>query len=169
MSTGGQIISTRCTQRYNVNTRAFKLLGFTLYYESNNPRTVIQGNSLQPGACWAFQDFPGYLLIKLRNFIKVTGFTVEHVPRSILPNSEMRSAPRKFNVWVRRKIFLCSCTTVIFVHRCKTNLCCFTFFQGLKDESDSEPVMFGEYEFQDSEESLQFFPVQVKSTHCNET
>ncbi|XP_043284744.1 SUN domain-containing protein 1-like [Venturia canescens] len=129
-SAGGQVISTRCTQRYNVNTRAFKLLGVTLFYESNNPRTVIQGNSLQPGVCWAFQDFPGYLLIKLRSLITVTGFTLEHVPRSLLPNSEMRSAPRKFNVW------------------------------GLKDENDVKPVMFGDYEFQESEESLQYFPVQ---------
>lgn len=97
---GGQVISTRCTQGYNVKTRAYKLFGLTLYYESNDPRTVIQGNTLQPGACWAFQDFPGYLLIKLRNFIYVTGFTLEHVPKSILPNGDMRSAPRKFNVWV---------------------------------------------------------------------
>ncbi|XP_033218747.1 uncharacterized protein LOC117174105 isoform X2 [Belonocnema kinseyi] len=132
-SAGGQVISTRCTQRYDVKTRAYKLLGLTLYYESNNPRTVIQGNNLQPGTCWAFQDFPGYLLVKLRSFIYVTGFTLEHAPKSILPNGDMRSAPRKFNVW------------------------------GLKDENDPEPVLFGDYEFVDSEESLQYFPVQNTS------
>ncbi|XP_051157448.1 uncharacterized protein LOC127279253 isoform X2 [Leptopilina boulardi] len=137
-SAGGQVISTRCTQGYNVKTRAYKLFGLTLYYESNDPRTVIQGNTLQPGACWAFQDFPGYLLIKLRNFIYVTGFTLEHVPKSILPNGDMRSAPRKFNVW------------------------------GLKHENDLEPVMFGEYEFLDTEDNLQYFPVQnmtIKTTY----
>lgn len=48
-SAGGQIISIRCTQRHNVNTRAYKVLGFTLYYESGDPRTVIQGHQLQPG------------------------------------------------------------------------------------------------------------------------
>ncbi|XP_016844032.2 uncharacterized protein LOC100120295 isoform X1 [Nasonia vitripennis] len=133
-SAGGQIISTRCTQRYNIYTRAFKVLGLTLYYESNNPRTVIQGtNTLQPGMCWAFQDFPGYLLIKLRTMIYVTGFTVEHAPRSILPNGEMKSAPKKFNVW------------------------------GLRAENDLEPVMFGEYEFLDNNESLQYFSVQNTS------
>ncbi|XP_076753438.1 uncharacterized protein LOC143424930 [Xylocopa sonorina] len=129
-SAGGQIISTRCTQRYDVTTRAFKLLAFTLYYENNDPRTVIQGNPVQPGACWAFQDFPGYLLIKLRSLVYVTGFTIEHAPRSILPNEEMRSAPKKFNVW------------------------------GFVDENDSAPVMFGDYEFEASDESLQYFPVQ---------
>ncbi|XP_076685863.1 klaroid protein isoform X2 [Andrena cerasifolii] len=129
-SAGGQIISTRCTQRYDIKTRVFKLLAFTLYHENNNPRTVIQGNPIQPGACWAFQGFPGYLLIKLRSFIYVTGFTVEHAPKSILPNGEMTSAPRKFNVW------------------------------GFVDENDPGPVMFGDYEFAASEESLQYFPVQ---------
>lgn len=33
--------------------------------------------------------------------------------------------------------------------------------QGLKGENDLDPVMFGEYEFLDSSESLQYFPVQV--------
>ncbi|XP_054013999.1 klaroid protein-like [Hylaeus anthracinus] len=127
---GGQIISTRCTQKYDIKTRAFKVLAFTLYHENNNPRTVIQGNPIQPGACWAFQGFPGYLLIKLRSPIYVTGFTVEHAPKSILPNGEMRSAPRKFNVW------------------------------GFVDENDPVPVMFGDYEFAASDESLQYFPVQ---------
>ncbi|XP_017764735.1 PREDICTED: uncharacterized protein LOC108554098 isoform X2 [Eufriesea mexicana] len=129
-SAGGQIISTRCTQRYDIKTRAFKLLAFTLYHENNNPRTVIQGNPIQPGACWAFQGFPGYLLIKLRSSIYVTGFTVEHAPKSILPNGEMKSAPKKFNIW------------------------------GFIDENDTEPVLFGDYEFTASDDSLQYFPVK---------
>ncbi|XP_076282749.1 uncharacterized protein LOC143210107 [Lasioglossum baleicum] len=129
-SAGGQIISTRCTERYDINTRAFKLLVFTFYYENNNPRTVIQGNPIQPGACWAFQGFPGYLLIKLRSFIYVTGFTVEHAPKLILPNGEMESAPKKFNVW------------------------------GFVDENDPLPVMFGDYEFAATDDNLQYFPVQ---------
>ncbi|XP_012243955.1 uncharacterized protein LOC100741474 isoform X2 [Bombus impatiens] len=129
-SAGGQIISTRCTQKYDIKTRVVKLLAFTLYHENNNPRTVIQGNPIQPGACWAFQGFPGYLLIKLRSSIYVTGFTVEHAPKSILPNEEMRSAPKKFNVW------------------------------GFVDENDSEPVLFGDYEFAASDDNLQYFPVE---------
>ncbi|XP_011352313.1 uncharacterized protein LOC105288045 isoform X2 [Ooceraea biroi] len=129
-SAGGQIINTRCTQRYDIKSKAFSLFGFTLYYESNNPRTVIQRNPIQPGACWAFQDFPGYLVIQLRCFIYVTGFTLEHVPRSILPNENMSSAPKKFNVW------------------------------GLRNETDPEPLILGEYEFVISDDSLQYFPVQ---------
>ncbi|XP_012281113.1 uncharacterized protein LOC105700101 isoform X2 [Orussus abietinus] len=129
-SAGGQIISTRCTQPYDIGTRVYKFLGYTIYYGSNDPRTVIQGNPLQPGVCWAFQDFPGHLLIKLRSFIYVTGFTLEHVPKSLLPSGEMKSAPRKFNVW------------------------------GFRYETDPDPVMLGDYEFVDSDESLQYFPAK---------
>ncbi|XP_034189562.2 uncharacterized protein LOC117608476 [Osmia lignaria lignaria] len=129
-SAGGQIISTRCTQKYDIKTRVFKLLALTLHHENNDPRTVIQGNPIQPGICWAFQGFPGYLLIKLRSAIFVTGFTFEHAAKTILPNGEMRSAPKKFNVW------------------------------GFEDENDPAPVMFGDYEFAASDDSLQYFPVQ---------
>ncbi|XP_015606982.1 uncharacterized protein LOC107273372 isoform X2 [Cephus cinctus] len=131
-SAGGQIISTRCTQPYKVQV-AFKFLGFTWHSVHNDPRTVIQRNPVQPGACWAFQDFPGYLLIKLRGSIFITGFTMEHASRWILPNGEMRSAPRKFDVW------------------------------GLENENDAEPVRFGDYEFLDSDDNLQYFPVQNTS------
>lgn len=129
-SAGGEIVSTRCTQTYDIKSGVLKLLGFTIYSKSNNPQTVIQGNPIQPGACWPFQGFPGYLLIKLRSSIYVTGFTIEHAPKSILPSGEMKSAPRKFNVW------------------------------GLTDQNDPEPVLFGDYEFTDSENNLQYFPVQ---------
>ncbi|GAB1863849.1 Protein unc-84-like protein A [Camponotus japonicus] len=129
-SAGGHIVSTRCTQRYDIKSRAFTLFGFTLYYESNNPRTVIQRNPIQPGVCWAFQDFPGYLLIQLRSAIYVTGFTLEHVSKLILSNENMSSAPKKFNVW------------------------------GLTNENDPEPVMFGDYEFTYFDDNLQYFPVQ---------
>lgn len=135
-SAGGQIISIRCTQRFEVHTRAVKVMGFTLYYEGGDPRTVIQGHTLLPGVCWAFQDFPGYLLIKLRNPIKITGFTLEHAPKSILPNNEIKSAPRKFNVW------------------------------GLKEENDHSPVILGEFEFIDNDESLQYF--SINNTQVND-
>ncbi|XP_032683127.1 sun domain-containing protein 1-like [Odontomachus brunneus] len=131
-SAGGEIISTRNTREYNVKSRAFTIFGFPLYYQSydNNPRTVIQKNAIQPGACWAFQNFPGYLLIRLRSTIYVTGFTLEHVPRSIVPAGYMSSAPRNFNVW------------------------------GLTYENDLKPVMFGDYEFVHSGDNLQYFPIQ---------
>ncbi|XP_011859372.1 PREDICTED: SUN domain-containing protein 3-like [Vollenhovia emeryi] len=56
--------------------------------------------------------FPGYLIIKLRSAIYLTGFTLGHIPRRILPNGDISSAPRKFKVW------------------------------GLLSENDLEPVMF---------------------------
>ncbi|XP_014489335.1 PREDICTED: SUN domain-containing protein 1-like isoform X4 [Dinoponera quadriceps] len=131
-SAGGEIISTRNTQGYDVKSKVISILGFPLYYRccNNNPRTVIQMNVMQPGICWAFQNFPGYLLIRLRSIIYVTGFTLEHIPRIIIPSGNMSSAPRNFNVW------------------------------GLTDENDPKPVIFGDYEFVNSDDNLQYFPVQ---------
>ncbi|XP_025157930.1 SUN domain-containing protein 3 isoform X2 [Harpegnathos saltator] len=131
-SAGGEIISTRDTQEYNIKSRAINIFGFLLYYQSynNDPRIVIQKNSIHPGSCWAFQNFPGYLLIRLRSAIYVTGFTLEHVSRLIVPAGNMSSAPKNFNVW------------------------------GLTDENDPKPVMFGDYEFTYFEYNLQYFPIQ---------
>lgn len=33
--------------------------------------------------------------------------------------------------------------------------------QGFLDENDSEPVLFGDYEFVSSDNNLQYFPVKV--------
>lgn len=46
-----------------------------------------------------------------------------------------------------------SCIVILFLT--------FLLPQGLMNENDFEPVMFGEYEFTYSDESLQYFPVQV--------
>lgn len=37
----------------------------------------------------------------------------------------------------------------------------FVFSQGLTEENDPDPVMFGDYEFKSSDDNLQYFPVQV--------
>lgn len=113
--TGGEIISTRNTQQYNIKSRVFTILGFLLYYQSyyNDPRTVIQRNVVQPGTCWAFQNFPGCLLIRLQRVIYVTGFTLEHVSRLIVPTENISSAPKNFSVWVCGGRFLVSNTAIV--------------------------------------------------------
>jgi SUN domain-containing protein 1/2 len=58
---------------------------------------------VQPGECWAFQGFPGYIVIQLNNMIQITGFTMEHIPQSLAPNGIIDSAPSNFSVWVSLK------------------------------------------------------------------
>ncbi|XP_064080466.1 uncharacterized protein LOC135197276 isoform X2 [Macrobrachium nipponense] len=98
-SAGGYIVSTRCTESYQVHQAELWLLGFPFYrYSTNNPRTVIQPETM-PGQCWAFKGSQGYIVIQLAGNVKPTGFTLEHIPKSLSPNGAIDSAPRGFEVW----------------------------------------------------------------------
>lgn len=59
-SAGGQILSTRCTENYQTKTAQISVFGIPLWYPTNTPRIAISPN-VQPGECWAFQGFPGFL------------------------------------------------------------------------------------------------------------
>ncbi|XP_017003863.2 klaroid protein isoform X1 [Drosophila takahashii] len=128
-SAGGQILSTRCTESYQTKSAQISVFGIPLWYPTNTPRVAISPN-VQPGECWAFQGFPGFLVLKLNSLVYVTGFTLEHIPKSLSPTGRIDSAPRNFTVW------------------------------GLVQEKDQEPVLFGEYQFEDNGASLQYFAVQ---------
>ncbi|XP_034650593.1 uncharacterized protein LOC117890064 isoform X1 [Drosophila subobscura] len=128
-SAGGQILSTRCTESYQTKSAQISVFGIPLWYPTNTPRVAISPN-VQPGECWAFQGFPGFLVLKLNSLVYVTGFTLEHIPKSLSPTGRIDSAPRNFTVW------------------------------GLEHEKDQEPVLFGEYEYQDNGASLQYFALQ---------
>lgn len=52
-----------------------------------------------PGQCWAFKGSQGYIVIKLASSVLPTGFTIEHIPKSLSPSGEIDSAPREFEVW----------------------------------------------------------------------
>lgn len=103
-----------------------------MWYPTNTPRIAISP-AVQPGQCWAFQGFPGflgkcscffrkclvfnetlfkcYLVLKLNAEIFVTGFTIEHIPKNLAPNGKIDSAPKTFTVWVL--IYLNSLISII--------------------------------------------------------
>lgn len=59
-SSGGEIVSTRCTETYHTKSAQISVFGIPLWYPTNTPRTAISP-TVQPGQCWAFQGFPGFL------------------------------------------------------------------------------------------------------------
>ncbi|XP_040152446.1 uncharacterized protein LOC120894129 isoform X1 [Anopheles arabiensis] len=132
-SAGGQVLSTRCTENYQANSAEFRIFGIIpIPYSSNTPRTVISP-TMEPGQCWAFQGFPGYLVIQLNTEIIVTGFTLEHISKLLVSNGSISSAPKHFTVW------------------------------GLRALNDPEPVPLGSYEYLDQMgSSVQYFPVANK-------
>lgn len=124
-SQGGIILSTRCTETKTANAQ-FSIFGIPLWHATRSPRTVIQPG-VHPGECWAFPGSTGYLVIQLSERIVITGFTMEHIPRSLTSNGVIDSAPKDFSVWA------------------------------LQYESDPEPKFLGEFKFDEFGYSLQYF------------
>ncbi|CAH1999316.1 unnamed protein product [Acanthoscelides obtectus] len=126
---GGQILTTRCTENYHYGKAVVSVLGIPLWYPTNTPRTVITP-SMHPGDCWAFQNFPGFVVVKLSNKVKIEAFSMEHISKLLVPEGKIDSAPKHFEVY------------------------------GLSGEDDRDPVKLGEYEYQYDGESIQYFAVE---------
>lgn len=126
---GGQILTTRCTENYKYGKAVVSILGIPLWYPVNSPRTIITP-SINPGECWAFQNFPGFVVIQLSSIIEVQAFSMEHISKMLVPEGKIDSAPKEFEVY------------------------------GLKSENDKEPIKLGQYLYDHDGEPLQFFAVQ---------
>ncbi|XP_051878495.1 SUN domain-containing protein 1 isoform X3 [Pristis pectinata] len=131
-SGGGSILSTRCSETYETATAVMSLFGVPLWYFSQSPRVVIQPD-VYPGNCWAFKGSQGYLVIRLSVEIYPSAFTLEHVPKSLLPAGNISSAPKDFSVY------------------------------GLEDEYQEEGTIFGKYTYNQEGEAIQTFLVREKS------
>ncbi|EFA09315.2 klaroid protein [Tribolium castaneum] len=144
---GGEIVTTRCTESYFAGTAVISVLGIPIWYPSISPRTVITPG-INPGECWAFQNFPGLLVIKLASRVRIEAFSLEHVSRLLVPEGKIDSAPKEFEVF------------------------------GLNGENDKDPVWLGEFVYDYDGDPLQFFAVRepkvcsmieirIKSNHGN--
>uniref|UniRef100_A0A914MQG4 SUN domain-containing protein n=1 Tax=Meloidogyne incognita TaxID=6306 RepID=A0A914MQG4_MELIC len=100
-SSGGSVLSTRCTVQYNERSRTQKLFGIPLWFTSYSPRTVIQrkGYGASAGECWAFYGGHGFLTIGLSDLINVTAVSYEHLPIELSPDGHISTAPKNFLVW----------------------------------------------------------------------
>ncbi|XP_006890176.1 PREDICTED: SUN domain-containing protein 2 isoform X2 [Elephantulus edwardii] len=97
-SGGASVISTRCSETYETKTALLSLFGIPLWYHSQSPRVILQPD-VHPGNCWAFQGPQGFAVVRLSALIRPTAVTLEHVPKSLSPNSTISSAPRDFAVY----------------------------------------------------------------------
>ncbi|XP_033100315.1 protein MLP1-like [Anneissia japonica] len=132
-SAGGSIINTRCSKTYSPKTGLLSIFGIPLWYSSSSPRMVIQPD-MNPGNCWAFVGTQGYVVIQLSNFVKITSFSMEHIPKSLSPTGNIDSAPNNFSV------------------------------VGLAHEYDSEGTELGRYNYDQNGSPIQFFGVQKSNT-----
>ncbi|XP_060521283.1 SUN domain-containing protein 1 isoform X2 [Cylas formicarius] len=126
---GGQIVTTRCTETYHHGKAVVSVLGIPLWYPVNSPRNVITPG-INPGDCWAFQNFPGFVVIKLSGMVELEAFSLEHISKLLVPDGRIDSAPRDFEVY------------------------------GLTGENEKEPVKLGSYTYNYDGDPLQFFAVE---------
>ncbi|XP_044796793.2 SUN domain-containing protein 2 isoform X2 [Bubalus bubalis] len=97
-SGGASVISTRCSETYETKTALLSLFGIPLWYHSQSPRVILQPD-VHPGNCWAFQGPQGFAVVRLSARIRPTAVTLEHVPKSLSPNSTISSAPKDFAIF----------------------------------------------------------------------
>ncbi|GBP69731.1 hypothetical protein EVAR_79966_1 [Eumeta japonica] len=82
-----------------------------------------------PGECWALRGDRGEATILLVGLVHVTGLSVQHIPAHLSPYKEISSAPRLFEL------------------------------EGLEQPGDSDPHVFGKFEYDRGGDPIQYFPV----------
>lgn len=140
-SSGGCVLSTRCTVQYNEKSRIQKLFGISLWYSSYSPRTVIQrkGYGASAGECWAYNGGHGFLTIGLSKRINVTAVSYEHLPMELSPEGHIRTAPRNFLIWSYQDV----------------------------DDTNTR-LLLGNFTYHVNGEPLQIFPVQQWDTRLTQ-
>ena len=131
-SAGGSVLSVRCSETYYRKTALISVFGIPLWYTSNSPRTVIQPE-VYPGQCWAFKGESGYSVIQLSVPVRPTGFSLEHIPKSLSMTGSIDSAPREFTVY------------------------------GLISGTDMKGVSLGNFTYQTVGKPIQHFDVQIRN------
>jgi SUN domain-containing protein 1/2 len=85
---GGSIVSTRDSKDYESSW----------FGPWKRPVERIIHPYVVPGNCWAFEG-SGAVVIRLILRIRITGVSIEHVSRSLVPAGAISSAPKDFSVW----------------------------------------------------------------------
>lgn len=127
-SAGGTIASTRCTETYDVSNAVYSVWGVPFWWEKNNPRTILQPGA-SPGQCWAFKGSDGAVVIKLSGMVNVAAVSLEHIPKILAPDGNIRSAPKDFSVL------------------------------GLRYIEDPSPICIGNFTYLDNGNPVQTFPI----------
>ncbi|NXS56737.1 SUN2 protein, partial [Brachypteracias leptosomus] len=97
-SAGASVISTRCSETYEMRTALLSMFGIPLWYQSQSPRVILQPD-VNPGNCWAFRGSQGFAIIRLSDIIHPTAVTLEHIPKALSPQGTIPSAPKDFAVY----------------------------------------------------------------------
>lgn len=95
---GAYIVSTRCSESYQIYSGNYQIFGVTVWRSSNSPREVIQPRVV-PGECWCFRGATGRVAIHLSTRIVPTAFAYEHIPLALSREGNIDSAPQTFAIY----------------------------------------------------------------------
>lgn len=103
-NSGAEVVSVRCTELVKNTMKIYWMLFVPYYWEyTGHPRNALQ-TDMNPGSCFAFNGFPGTLVIKLAKPIKLTAVSIEHIPKSVAPDGNINAAPKEFEVYGLRSV-----------------------------------------------------------------
>lgn len=79
----------------------FKLLGITIFDHRREPEIVIDRVD-KPilGLCWPFDGDSGYILLKLKELVRINEVFYMHVDRGSETSSWFKTSPRIIEAWV---------------------------------------------------------------------
>lgn len=129
-SSGATIVTTRCTKSYLEKNIQYSIDGLLPVFFTSNSPRVVIQPSMTPGECWSFAGAEGVLVVQLSRTIIPASFTYEHIRKELTPDLHIDSAPKHFRV------------------------------KSLKDATDQEGLLLGEYYYDREGEPLQHFQVQ---------
>ncbi|XP_023329207.1 SUN domain-containing protein 2 [Eurytemora carolleeae] len=96
-SAGGSIVSTRCTENYELSSAVLSIMGVPIWWETNTPRSILQPGTA-PGECWAFKGSHGSVVVKLSASIMVRAVSIEHISPLSTPDGQLSSAPNQLSL-----------------------------------------------------------------------
>ncbi|KAK2585836.1 hypothetical protein KPH14_010430 [Odynerus spinipes] len=103
-----------------------------------NTPRAVIQTGVLPGECWAFKGSTGAVVIQLLGPVYVSGVSLEHISPSISPTGETTAAPKEFSLW------------------------------GLECVDDTDSFFFGEFTYDNTGPSVQYFEVQHQAKKAYE-
>ncbi|KAH8118002.1 hypothetical protein DFH11DRAFT_1850949 [Phellopilus nigrolimitatus] len=95
-SGGGSVIPSLTSPTLEIRPAYFFGLVSGTSILARSPVTALH-HELALGYCWPFPGTSGHLGVKLAAPVRITDFTIDHVPRAV--SLDMRPAPRHMEVW----------------------------------------------------------------------
>ena len=94
---GGSIVTTKCTEPYQMTSAVMSVWGIPFWWDNNSPRTILQPGT-SPGECWAFRGSHGVVVVQLSASIHITAVTIEHISNLLSPDGNIYSAPSQMTL-----------------------------------------------------------------------